>query len=280
MEKIGQFSPVKVFQKYPQQVIVFALFILAYVPTLMWMWDRWFARDSYYSHGILIPFVSAYLIWQKRGELVNIRPERSPWGIILISLGIFIHLLSAVFRVYFTSGFSMIIVLVGLILFFYGKKVLKMIAFPVFFLVFMMPAPMVVIANVSFKMKMFAAKLSTILLNHMRVPAIQDGSIIRMRHAYVIVEDVCSGLRSLISLTALGVIFAYWLSGPSWKKVVLFFSTIPIAIITNVFRIMFLAVVSEIWGPEYATGFIHDLSGFMVFALAFVLLYGVAKLLE
>ena len=264
-----------------KQLSISAIFLLTYTPTLIWMWDRWFARDSYYSHGILIPFVVGYLIWQERESLKKIKLKESRWAIPLIILGILIHILSALFRIYFTSGYSMIIVLIGLILYFYGSAVLSKIWFPVCFLVFMIPFPEVVITNISFRMKIFAAQIATYILNyHMRIPAIREGSLIKMRNAYVMVDDVCSGLRSLISLTALGSIFAFWLKGPVWKKIILFLSTIPIAIITNVCRIIFLSTVSEVWGPQYAEGFVHDASGFLVFGLAFVLLFSVARLIE
>lgn len=262
------------------ELLLAGMFILTYIPTSLWMWDRWFARDSYYSHGILIPFVSGFLIWQMRKELAAIHPKRSPWGIPLIIAGLIIHLGSSLFRIYFTSGFSMLIVLTGLILFVYGSKILKKISFPVCFLIFMIPVPLVVITNISFKMKIFAAQIATGLLNNMGLEAVRSGSVLKMRHTYVVVDDICSGLRSLISLTALGSIFAYWMKGPMYKRIILFCSTIPIAIATNVLRITFLAFVSEVWGAEYAVGFIHDLSGFMVFALAFILLYTVGKILE
>ena len=271
----------KTFNHYRKEFLAGIIFPLAFGPTFIWMWDRWFAADSYYSHGILIPFVTAYLIWQLRDELKKITPEESPYGIWLIGLGIFIHLVSLVLRVYFTSGFSMIMVFSGLILFFRGEKFFSKIIFPVGFLAFMVPLPMVAIANLSFQLKLFAAQIATYLLNHViGVPALRDGSMIKMRNSVVVVEDVCSGLRSLISLTALGAIFAYWFKGFAVKRMVLFLSTIPIAIATNVFRILFLSIVSEVWGTQYATGFIHDFSGFMVFALAFVMLAGVSKLLE
>lgn len=266
--------------KYFGQIVLGIIYLLAYFPTLVWMWDRWFAKDSYYSHGILIPFVSIYLIWQKRNELKEIVGSRSRWGLVLILLGILIHLGSSIFRVYFTSGFSMLIVLVGLILHFYGWAIFREILFPICFLFFMFPLPLVIIVNISFKMKLFAAHLANIVLNKMGIESIRQGSIIQMRHAYVIVDDVCSGLRSLISLTALGSIFAYWLKGFWAKRIFLFLTTIPIAVITNVCRVVLLASVSEIWGTKVASGFIHDASGFMVFALAFIMLLAVSKLLE
>ena len=269
-----------ILKKYSREIIVAVIFLLAYLPAFIWMWARWWARDSYYSHGILIPFASIYLIWQIKDELKKIKPSSSPWGMPLIVAGLIIHLLSSLLRVYFSSGFSMIIVLSGLVLHFYGKDIFKKVAFPIAFLFFMVPLPMVVIANISFKLKLFAAKIAAIILNDMGLPAMQQGSIIRMRSAYVIVDDVCSGLRSLVSLTALGSIAAYWLKGPLSKRMLLFLSTIPIAVITNVCRIILLSCISEIWGTEYATGFIHDFTGFLVFAIALLLLFAVKKLIE
>ncbi len=268
-------------KKYHDEFTVALLLLLTYIPTFIWMWDRWFARDSYYSHGILIPFVTGYLIWNQREELKKIIPSTSPWGIRIFLTGAALHLFSAVFHIYFSSGFSLIVMLIGLILHFFGRDIMLKVLFPILFLGFMIPLPMVLVANISFKLKVFAAQLAaTILNNHLRIPCIQDGSTIRMQHTQVIVDDVCSGLRSLISLTALGAIFAYWIQANPFKKAIVFLSTIPIAVITNAMRIVLLSSVSEIWGAQYATGLFHDVSGLVVFALAFILLFLVVKLLE
>ncbi len=270
----------KIALEFRRELIIFAVFIFVYWPTFLWMWDRWFVRDSYYSHGILVPFVTAFLIWQKRKMLESTPRESSAGGLRLVILGIVIHFISSLFRVYFSSGFSMLIVLFGLILHFFGRKILDKIVFPISFLVFMIPLPMVVITNISFKMKLFAAQIAAWTLNAIHIPAIREGSMLKMKHSYVIVDDVCSGLRSLISLTALGSIFAYWLKSSMARKIFLFLTTIPIAIITNVFRVIVLSVISEVWGPKYAVGAVHDITGFLAFGLAFVLLYFVSKLME
>jgi exosortase len=268
------------FKRYSAEIIVGTLFLLSYLPAIIWMWERWFARDSYYSHGILVRFVSVYLIWLKRDELRNIKVRPSSWGIVLMATGVGIYIFSSALRIYFSSIYSMMVVLVGMILHFYGREALRKILFPVLFLFFMMPLPLVIVVNISFKMKLFAAELARQLLNSMGLMAVREGSIIKMAHTYVVVDDICSGLRSLISLAALGSIFAYLLQATRIKRVLLFLSTVPIAIITNVCRIVFLSAVSEIWGPKYATGFIHDLSGYSIFALAFAMLYGVSKMIE
>jgi exosortase len=259
---------------------MFFLFVLAYLTTFEWMWDRWFSEGSYYSHGILVPIISAILIWQKRDILKKIRSKPSLGGNWLFLAGIIVHILSIIFRVYFTSGFSMIMVLAGFVLAVYGRDFLKEVLFPVIFLVFMVPIPIVIIINISFQMKLLAAHMATVMLNVINIPAIQQGSYIHLEHASIVVEDVCSGLRSLIALMALGALFAYWLRAGMGKKTVLFLSSVPIALITNMLRIMFLAMVSEFWGTQYVPGLVEDVSGLSVFVLAFLLLSWVEKLLE
>ena len=272
------FSRIK---NYSREFIIVLVYFWAYGPIWIWMWERWFARDSYYSHGILIPFVTLYLIWQKKEVLKKTPREPAGWGIVFLVFGILVLLLSSLLRVYFLGGFSLIIVLVGLILGFYGKGVLSKILFPICFLAFMVPLPEVLIAEISFDMKIFAAQIAAYILNHhLHLPALREGSLIKMSHTYVMVDDVCSGLRSLISLTALGSIFAYEMKGAFYKKLFVFALTVPIAIITNVFRIIILSSISETWGAQYAMGFVHVVSGFLVFALAFVLLLVTVKLLK
>lgn len=261
-------------------IVLFGLLLLTYFPTFIWMWDRWFARDSYYSHGILIPAVSLALIWAKRDELKQIRPGSSRWGIFFIALGLFIHIVSSLPQVFFPSGFSILLSVFGIVLYCYGTEIFKKILFPLAFLFFMIPMPQIIVVNLSFKMKLFAATIATNILNSMGLLAIQQGSTIVMRHAHVVVDDVCSGLRSLISLMALGCLFAYWLKAPTYKRVILFLTTIPIAIITNVCRVVVLSTISEIWGPEYADGFVHDVTGYMVFVLAFIMLYAMGRIIE
>ncbi|HRZ40641.1 MAG TPA: exosortase/archaeosortase family protein, partial [Candidatus Omnitrophota bacterium] len=295
----------------------FFLVLLAYVPTFDWMRIRWFSASSYYSHGVLVPFVVAYLIWQKWPEIletlrhcdtktlkdtetprhsdtmtlknkgaeapdvasVTVSQCPSALGLPLIVIGLLAHIFSSVMRVGFISGFSMWVVLAGLILHFYGMKMFKTVLFPLVFLLFMIPLPELIVVNVSFRMKMFAAGIAEKVINAMGILAIREGSVIRMPNAFVVVDDVCSGLRSLISLTALGSIFAYWFKGPMWKRWLVFAMTAPIAVATNVCRVVLLSFVAEVWGHEAASGFVHDLSGFSVFALAFLMLLAFGKMI-
>lgn len=256
------------------------LVMVAYMPTFKWMIERWSVKDTYYSHGFLVPFISIFILWLKRDKLksLKIKPVNSGW--IFFIGGLLVHIIANFFRVSFVSGFSLIVVLIGLVLLLLGKNYLREFMFPILFLTFMIPMPELAIANLSFRLKIFAAQISTFVVNKLGVPAIREGSVIRTMHSQLMVEDPCSGIRSLISLIALGALMAYFSNISKTRKTILFLSSIPIAISTNVIRIAALTLVSEVYGQQYATGWFHNTMGILVFVFAFVGLSVVGKLLE
>ena len=258
--------------------IVFLL-ALTYFPVFLWMFDRWFSRDSYYSHGILIPFLVIFFIWQKRSKIINQPFIASVWGNRLFLIGVGIHLLSLIAGVYFTSAFSLVIVLLGLVLQLYGRQVFKELYLPLLFLVLMIPLPLVFIVNLSFQLKLLAAKLAAIMLHQLGIPAISEGSYIQMRNAFVVVEDVCSGLRSLMALISLGAVFAYLMKTSYKKKLVLLLAAFPIAIIVNALRIAVLALKAEWWGVESIQGIVHEVAGYLVIAVACLMFYLIKELM-
>ncbi len=237
------------------------------------------ASESYYSHGFLIPLMSLYFVWQKKAKLKNIADNSCLSGIVIIASGLFVHVICAALRVYFISGFSFVFTLWGVILFFKGRETARELAFPVIFLVAMIPLPLVLIGNLTVKLKLFVAQGSTFLLNLMGFLAVKDGNIIKMKDSYLVVGAPCSGLRSLVSLLTLGIVFAYIVKMSRVKKAILFLSSIPVALISNVIRIALLAIVNEIYGEKVALGFFHDFSGFLMFGIAIAGLYGVNILL-
>jgi len=261
--------------------IITLLLLLIYSPTIRWMMDRWGAADSYYSHGYLVPFVSLYVLWIKRAALSKMPLKPAGGGMALIVGGLIIHLASALLRVYFTSAFSMILVIAGLVVTFCGLAILRETLFAILFLVFMMPLPLVAILGITFKMKIFAAQMANKVINAVGIRAILDGSVIKMQHTHVVVEDVCSGLRSLISLLALGAIIAYLSAKLTrLKKVIVFLVAGVMAILANIVRIVFMALTSEIWGANFTEGPLHTISGLIVFVVAFIGLMIVVKEIE
>ncbi len=271
-------------KKINKEIIKFAscmvLLLIAYIPILVWMYHRWVHKESYYGHGFLIPIVSLFIIWQRRDVLAKVKISSEIAGLWIAIAGLCIHIVCAVLRIYFISGFSFVFIIYGLVLFFFGKDMARNLTFPIFFLLTMVPLPLVLIGNLTVKLKLFAAQCATFILNHIGFPSIRDGSIIRMPHSYIAVEAPCSGLRSLISLLTLGLLFAYAIRASYSKKAILLLSSIPIAIASNITRIILLATVNDLYGEKIAMGFFHDFSGFLVFAFAFGGLLGVSRILE
>lgn len=257
-----------------------SLAIFNYIPTFIWMIERWSVKDTYYSHGFLVPFICLFIIWTKREQLRKLTAKPSGYGWLFFISGMLIHLISALWRIYFSSGLSLILVIIGLVLLFLGTEYLKKLIFPILFLFFMIPLPLVVIANLSFKLKIFAAKISTVIVNMLGVRAMREGSIIKTVHSYLVVEDPCSGIRSLIALIALGALMAYFSRMSIKRKITLFLSSIPIAVSSNVIRIVALTLASEMYGSKFATGVFHDTMGILVFVFAFLGLSLVEKILE
>jgi exosortase len=267
-------------QSYIKLIILAVLTFLTYIPTFMWMVYRWTAAETYYSHGFLVPLISGFIIWQKKSELGELKIEPVKLGWLFFIFGISIHIISAMFQVYFSSGFSLILILVGLVLLSLGKNCLKQLLFPILFIAFMIPLPMVTIANLSFRLKIFAAQLATFIVNKLGVQAIREGSIIKTLHSSLMVEDPCSGIRSLIALIALGALMAYFSHLSKIKKTILLLSSLPIAILANVIRIVALTFVSDIYGTKVATGTFHNIMGILVFVFAFIGLSLIQHLLK
>ena len=243
-----------------------------YAPTAIWMADRWWAKDSYYGHGPLIPLVSLTLLWWRRAELAALPRTSSGWGWAWVVLGLALQAVSAVGRIYFTSALSFFVLLVGMILVWGGRPLLKTVWFPIAFLLFMVPIPLAAVAQVSLSMKLLAARLSTIFLISLGIPVFQNGSTLYLPHVTVLVEDVCSGLRSLIALMALGVLCAYMMRSTPVRRLLLLAAAVPIAVAANIFRITVICLVGELYGEHLITGTFHDVMGYMAFLFAYGLL--------
>ncbi len=262
-------------------IILAALVAAVYLPTFIWMVGRWLAPDTYYSHGFLVPFISLFIIWRKRQELQAFESEPLPRaGWLFFIAGIAIHAISALWQIYFSSAFSLIFVLVGLVILFFGKYFLDAVLFPILFLIFMIPLPLVAMANLSYRLKVFASELATLIVNRVGILATREGSVIKTMHSYLVVDDLCSGIRSMISLIALGALMAHMSRLGRAKKIALFFASIPIAILSNVIRIVIFTIISEVYGPGACSGFFHDIAGILVFVIAFFGLLVTSKILE
>ena len=243
------------------------LILVIYSKTLIWLVTAWWS-DPYYSHGILVPLISGYLIWTKRAELSELQKEPSSLGIPVIVAGLLIHGVGLFQTIRFASAISIVIVLAGIILFIYGNEVMKSLLFPVAFLVFMAPMPFSPVIGAALQAP--SAGLAATLISALGIPATVTGAEIRLTECAFEVGAPCSGLRSIISLLTLAALYAYLLEGSIVMKAAVFLSALPIAVAANVLRITTILLVANAYGSDVAMRFFHDFSSLLLFSISLI----------
>jgi EpsI family protein len=267
---------------------------VAYAKTFAEMWIRWFPAwhhaniglydrivegESYYTHGPLVPFISLIIgILLIRHMRIPVEPRRVAGGIVLVG-SLLLHLAACFARVNFASGFSLIGVLAGLVLFLWGSTALRRLWFPIALLFFMVPLPEVSIAQLNFRLKLLAADWGVSLANFLGVIVERSGNqVFLLGDKSMVVANVCNGLRTLISLLAFGAIYAYVCKLRGLWRIGLFAMSVPVAVVSNSIRIVSLIAVADIWDVKTATGWYHDTSGLFIYGIAFLLMFGIERL--
>jgi exosortase len=266
---------------------------LAYIPAINWMEWRWGRGSSYYSHGYLIPFVVWWLVHMNRERLARLeaRGDFTFFGGSVLAFGLFLLLLGAYVRAGSLQAFSLVVVVCGLVFFLCGREVSRIVLFPLLFLFTMVPLPMQIVSRLTFALKNMATEASVHVVSFLRTMGlhdyivIQDGSFVRWETAgneldEIVIGDVCSGLRSLIALIAFGALFAYIARLSLARKLILFAAAVPIAMLANMWRIVTLTFIGCRWGSANAHGWVHDLTGYGIFAVAFVLFFAFERFLR
>jgi len=252
--------------------IVVAALVLLYFRVLQGLISDWIHLPDF-SHGFLIPMVSFYFLYERRKPLSVLSPSGTWAGLPLLVFGVVLLLLGNLATEYFTMRFSILVVLGGVLLTLLGKEFLKALLFPLAFLIFMIPIPSVLLDRVTFPMQLFASKVAGGFLYFIDIPALREGNIILLANTSLEVAEACSGIRSLISLLALSVVFAYLSQKTVLKRVLLVLSTFPIAILSNAARVTGTGILAHHYGDRVAQGFFHGFSGWILFVVAFVCLF-------
>jgi exosortase len=246
-----------------------SLVLILYYPIVRDLVKDWIIDDNY-SHGFLIPLVSAFFIWRRRKELRGI-PRNSCWaGLVVLLGGLFLCLWASIAAEYFTMRLSLLVVIGGLILYLWGRTMAGKLLFPLLYLVFMIPVPYVIYYSLSFPLELLASRWTVLVVRFLGIPIFREGNILLLENTTLQVIDACSGLRSLISLSALSAALAYITQRTLVKGIILFIAAVPIAILANVLRLSVTAFLASLYGEQVAQGFFHEFSGIMVFAFAVV----------
>lgn len=232
---------------------------------------QWTA-DENYSHGFVIPLISGYLVWERRRALSECRTQGSPWGYAVLLLALCLLIVGQAATFGYPVRLSFIVVLAGLTLYFAGTQVLRILAFPLAYLLFMIPLPAPVLTKVALPLQLFAARVATSVLDMLNVPVFREGNIIDLAATRLDVVEACSGIRSLIALLALATIFAYFTQRTWRSRLALTLSAIPIAVVANAARVALTGLLTQTVGLAAAMGFYHEFSGLLIFAVAFGLM--------
>ena len=250
-----------------------------YYPVVPSMVMQWY-DDPNYSHGFLVPLIAGYFLYQRLGDLnkMTVRPESK--GLFIILSGLFMLIVGYAGTEFFTMRASMVVILTGMVLYFFGKDILKAAALPLGYLFFMVPLPYIVYDAFAFPLKLFVAKYSVIFLKMLGIVVWREGNIIMIPDMVLEVADACSGMRSIMSLLALSVAFAFFTQKTAVKRLALVLSAVPIAIITNALRVIMTGILAQYWGARAAEGFFHEFAGIAVFGIAMVLLVSLGAFLR
>ena len=233
----------------------------------------WETKEEY-SYGYLIPFISLFLIWQKKDILERI-PFNGAWiGTGLAVAGLLLFMVGNLSTLYLVIQYGFLLTVVGVTWSFIGWQGLKVIAVPLLLLAFMIPLPQFFLAEISQKLQFLSSEIGVWVIRLFGITVYLEGNVIDLGAFKLQVVEACNGLRYLFPLMTLGFISAYFFKGALWKRVVIFLSTIPITVLMNSFRIGVIGVMVEYWGPSMAEGFLHDFEGWAVFMACTAVLVG------
>jgi exosortase len=254
-----------------------ALALACYAPVLARLARQW-STDDNMSHGFFVPLVAGFIVWQRREELMAIKPRPNWWGLAVVLYGALQLLLATLGAEFSMARSAFVITLIGMVWLLGGTVMLRRLAFPLFLLFFMVPIPSVIYNRITFPLQLLASRLADNALTLLSVPVLREGNILELPNQRLSVVEACSGIRSLLSLTFLSLVYGYFFEGRTWLRVVLFFSTVPIAIVANGSRVTLTGILTQV-KPELAEGFFHSASGWVIFMVALAILVAFHRLI-
>jgi exosortase len=252
--------------------ILSALFLWLYWSTLGHLIGQWW-RDPNFSHGFFVPLFAAFVVWQERNRLAQLVSHPSWFGAAILALAIVLLMLGQLGAELFLARTSLVLLLAGLIVLFLGWNFFRALLFPWAFLFLMIPIPAIIFNQITFPLQLQASKVAAYTLPLFGVPILREGNVINLPAMSLEVAEACSGIRSLMSLTTLAVIYGYLMERRIWVRCLLALASIPIAIVANSVRIIGTGLLVQYWDPDKAEGFFHASWGWIIFVLSLLMLY-------
>lgn len=295
-----------------------AALIFAYATVFAKLGHDWWT-DENYSHGLLMPFVIGYFIWSQRERLARAAQRPSTlWGLAAVLAGLVSLWAGTAGAELYMQRTSLVVMLAGIVLYFWGFTLLRLLLVPLFLLLLAIPIPAIIFNKIAFPLQLFASRCAVWAMAAVDIPVLRQGNVIELmplgarETKKLEVVEACSGIRSLMTLVTLAVVFAYFThpradddagsddndkpARPSstfqrsalsrlksygfWRSTIIVLSAVPIAIFTNALRVSGTGILARYYGTQVADGFFHSFSGWVIYVVAFLMLFGVGWLLD
>jgi exosortase len=262
------------------QIAVLGIVVVwLYTPVLAKLVAQWW-HDPNFSHGFFVPLFSLYVLWERREQLTRLVNKPSWAGALILALGLMLLIVGFLGAELFLSRLSLLFVIAGLVILFRGWEYQRAILFPWAVLLLMIPLPSIIFNQITFPLQLLASELASFVLPWFGVPVLREGNIIQLPAMPLEVAEACSGIRSLLTLGTLAVIYGYLLERRIAVRVLLALASIPIAVSANSFRIVGTGLLVQHWDPGKAEGFFHAFSGWLMFVVSLAMLFLVHQMIR
>jgi exosortase len=238
---------------------------------------RQWASDDNYSHGFFVVPLALFFAWERRAALLNAPHRPSLFGLFLIVGSLLVLLAGLLGAELFLTRVSFVGVLAGITLFVWGRDQFRILAFPIAFLLLMIPLPAIVFNQLAFPLQLLASRAGEAVIGLAGIPVLREGNVLQLPTRTLEIVEACSGIRSLVSLITLAVVLGYFTERRTGARVLIALAAIPIAILANAARVAGTGLASELISPAAADGFFHTFSGWLMFVFAFVGLLAVQR---
>jgi exosortase len=262
----------------PPIIVLLASFLFLYRDVIAKLIHDW-SIDENYSHGFLVIPIALYLAWERRHRFAAVPTRPSILGLVVTAAALTMLLAGVLGAEVFTTEVSMLAAIAGSILFLFGWSHLRVMLFPIAFLMLMVPLPAIIFNQITFPLQLLASRFGEGALVLAGIPVLREGNVIQLANTSLAVAEACSGIRSLISLLTLGIVYGYFMDSRGWVRSAIAIATVPVAIVTNGIRVAGTGVGAHYFGAEVAEGFLHEFSGWLIFISAFLILLAIHRLL-
>ena len=258
---------------------VLVALVFVYWDVLGELVHAWYTDDNY-SHGFFIAPLAAYFAWERRATFAAKPIKPAVFGLVVVAGSLFLLVAGTLGAELFLTRVSVIGVLTGTILFIFGWQRLSVLTFPLAFLLLMVPLPAIVFNKIAFPLQLLASNVGEYTISSLDIPILREGNVLILANAKLEVAEACSGIRSLVSLFTLGLVFGYFVDQRAWVRGVIALSAVPVAILANGLRVASAGVAAHNFGPAGAEGLFHEFSGWVVFVIAFLMMMVIQRLLQ